>query len=322
MRKLNNKGFSLTELLVGIGMLAAVALCVASFFVMANKSTKTLEEDLSISTDVLLLERMLVHDFKASSSSFNNISMRDDRGFNFFDYITDMQDQTDRGSRTVTLWPDKNEFIFIVDALEAASMLYAPEKAYNVGPQPSASNAAAPLTFVSLNKDDIVTKKTKDSGDLWQSGNTIMLDSPASFRRVTATGLDYTTPARSPIYLGILRKGTTDPGLKLQKIQIPVINYTNPLYPNEVVTDEDYFLRNIPAVGGGNPLVRLKKVYVVKYYLKTRRDKKVSVYRSVYDGEKFPEGNLLATGVISLTFMRSSATSSIIDYKIEKVEKE
>lgn len=314
MRKLDQKGFTLMEVLVAGGMLAILGLCVATFLVSATKSTKEIEEDLSISTDVLLLERNLVQDLKASSSSFNNIVTKDDRGLNFFDYITDQQDLTDRGERLLTLVPDKNEFVFIVDSMKTVSMLYAPEKAYNVGPQPAASTQEASLTFVSLNKDKIVTKRASGSASLWEVGNILMLDSPASFRRATATGLDYTTPARSPVYLGMVTKGDVLGRLS----NVSMINFRNPLYPNETITNEDYFLRNIPAVGGGNPLVRLKKVFIVKYYLKTEKDKQISVYRSVHNGSGFPEGTLLAKGIKSLVMKRAAATSSIIDYIVLK----
>ncbi|MFM6929284.1 MAG: type II secretion system protein J [Bdellovibrio sp.] len=314
MKNLGQKGFTLMEVLVASGMLVILSLCVGSFLISVSKSTKEVEEDLSISTDVLLLERTLVQDLKASSSSFNNIVTKDDRGLNFFDYITEQQDLTNRGERLLTLLPDKNEFIFIVDSMKTVSMLYAPEKAYNVGPQPTSAIQEASLTFVSLNKDKIVSKRGTGSASLWEIGNILMLDSPASFRRVTTTGLDYTVPARSPVYLGVVTKGDVLGRLS----NVGMINFSHPLYPNETISNEDYFLRNIPAVGGGNPLVRLKKVFIVKYYLKTEKDMQISVYRSVHNGSGFPEGSLLAKGIKSLVMKRAAATSSIIDYMVLK----
>lgn len=314
MKKLTNKGYTLIEIMIGVGILGLVGLAVSTFLIFAQKNSKAIQDDISIATDVLIFERILMQDLKASASSFNNVKLKDDRGLNFFDYLTDVEDLTDKGARTFTLLPDKNEFVLIVEAEDSMSMIYSPAMAYNVGPQPTNMNLAASLQFVSLNKDDIVTKTTSGSGDLWKEGHLLMLDSPASFRRMTAGGLDYSTPARSPIFIGkVNRTGAT----ALSKITgISVVDFSHPIYPAETVTSEDYFLRNIPAVGGGNPLVRLKQVKIAKYYLKTDKEKKIGVYRAEFDGSKFDEGQLLALGVKSFSLSRSDATKSIIDYTI------
>lgn len=314
MKNLTNKGYTLIEIMIGVAILGTVGLAVSSFLIFAQKNSKAIQDDLSVATDVLIFERVLMEDLKASASSFNNLKLLDDRGLGFFDYITDVEDLTDKNARKLTLIPDKNEFVLIVEAEDSMSMIYSPAMAYNVGVQPTNMNQSATLQFVSLNKDDIVKKTTDGTGDLWKEGNLLMLDSPASFRKIIGTGLDYSVPARSPIFIGKISK--TGPSVLTKITGISAVDFSHPLYPNETVASEDYFLRNIPAVGGGNPLVRLKQVRIAKYYLKTDQDKKVGVYRAEFDGSKFSEGRLLALGIKSFSLSRVSATKSVIDYTI------
>ncbi len=314
MKNLTNKGYTLIEIMIGVGILGLVGLATSTFLIFAQKNSKAIQDDVSVATDVLIFERILMQDLKASAASFNNLKIKDDKGLNFFDYITDVEDQTDKNGRTFTLVPDKNEFVVIVDAEDSMSMIYSPAMAYNVGVQPTNMNQSAPLQFVSLNKDDIVSKTTSGTGDLWKEGNLLMLDSPASFRRMLAGGLDYSTPARSPIFIGKVVRG--GPSVLAKITGISSVDFSHPIYPNESVTNEDYFLRNIPAVGGGNPIVRLKQVKIAKYFLKTDQDKKIGVYRAEFDGSKFSDPQLLALGVKSFSLSRETATKSIIDYTI------
>lgn len=315
IRTNNTRGFTLVEIMVGVGILGILGLTVGAFLLFAKKESNSFQNELLTETDVLIFERVLMRDLKASAPSFNNLVVRDLNGLNFFDYITDVEETTSKNARVVELVPDKGEFIMIVDAADATSMLYSPEKAYDVGSIAPGVSTAAPLKFVSLNKDDIVHKTTSRVSSIWVTKNILMLDSPALFRRSISGGtLDYSTPARSPVFLGVVTN--VGPTVLKPILGLNELITTHPLYPAEKVISEDYFLRNVPSVGGGNPIVRLKKVLIVKYFLKTDADKSTSLIRSLYDGGKWDSGTLLAKGVKKLTMRREKATDSIIDYSV------
>lgn len=312
----NNKGFTLLEVMIATALIGMVGLILASFLEFAGKSSKKVTDELSVLQDVLTLERVLLRDLKSAGSSFNAMKIKDDRGRLFFDLVTDNQDLTDKGPRDFTLKKGKNYFDLIVESDKFRSMIYSPATAYNVGAQPTNPMVAATLSFVSLNRNGIVRLTTQDTGNLWEAGNILMLDSPSTFRQVTPSGLDYSKPARSPIYLGYLRNSNSNMLANLGTYGI--YDTSHPLKPNLNISSEDIFLRNVPGVGGGNPLVRLRKVQIVRYYLKDTEDGKLSIYKSMFDGAKFSGDILLAKGVKGLSFHRKKATEPLIEFKVIK----
>ncbi|WP_374030778.1 prepilin-type cleavage/methylation domain-containing protein [Bdellovibrio bacteriovorus] len=254
------------------------------------KTKKEITNEIEDKVDNILAERMILRDLKYSEPSFNNVIITDDNGRAFFDYVADVtQSSVDNAPRKLTLEAGRrNEFIFIAtNEKMGGSMMYAPSNAYQVGTPPGDPFVAATLTFVSLNKDNIVQfSDPQGLGRYWQAGNVLMLDTPTMVRQMTASGPDYSKPARSPIFLGTVQS----PGpTRLIALNIPgFINTTNPMYPSETIGDEDKFLRDIPPMGGAAPLVRLKVVSIIKYYL--QKDTKGN--RSMFIGRCTPVGSL------------------------------
>ena len=132
---------------------------------------------------------------------------------------------------------------------------------------------------------------------------------------MTSMGPDYTKPARSPIFLGVVPNAGASTLLRLNLGNL--IDMSNPMYPNETITNEDKFLRDIPPMGGAAPLVRLKAVNIIKYYLdKDPQTKTVNLLRSVYKNNTFSQGQLFAAGVSRVVFSRNNARDSLIYYQI------
>ncbi len=309
------RGFTLVEMIVGIALMGILGLVTASFFVFTAKTKNEITNEIEDKVDNILAERMLLKDLKFSEPSFNNLLITDDSGFRFFDYAFDTTDQVDDNrERKFTLdVNNKKEFTFLVTAEKlGASVMYTPSVAYEIGEIPASPNVAASLTFQSLNKGGELAKSRVG---YWQPGVVLMLDTPAMVREMTSTGPNYKRPARSPVFVGVVQApGAT----RLKRVDLPnFVDYSNPMYPSETVTDEDYFLRNVPPLGGAAPLVRLKAVYIIKYYLeKDKTTGRVSLYRSTYDANGFQSGQLFATNVSKVEFTRKSARDALIYFKI------
>ncbi|XGC79881.1 Tfp pilus assembly protein FimT/FimU [Bdellovibrio bacteriovorus] len=318
----NQKGFTLAEMVVGIALLGIMGMVAASFFVFTAKTKNEIVNDIEDSVDSILAERMLLKDLKNSEPSFNNLLLVDDNGNRFFDYVSDRTDQSvDNSPRTLTLAPGgKNEFIFIStsDKLGPAIM-YTPAMAYDVGAPSPNPMIASPLNFRSLNKGGALNVSDPDdpSKKLWTPGRVLMLDSPAQVREMTATGPNYNRPARSPIFIGtVVSEGET----RLNPVDLGnMLDRTNPMYPNETITDEDKFLRDLPPMGGAAPIVRLKPIVIIKYYLsKDNTGKKINLMRSTFDGQRFGDGQLFASDIEKVVFSRKDAHDSLIYYMIAR----
>lgn len=310
----NQSGFSLAEMVVAIALIGILGMVISSFMVFAEKSKNEITNEIEDKVDNILAERMILRDLKSSEPSFNNVLIRDDQGRRFFDYITDRAEQgVDLSARTLTLQAGvRNEFTFLtVNTRLGGTIMYTPSMAYNVGNPPMDPYQEAELTFHSLNKGGEITKV---NSKYWQPGVLLMLDSPALVREMTPTGLNYNRPARSPIFVGaVTGVGET----RLRPLNLPnFLDLTHPLYPNETVTSEDKFLRDVPPMGGAAPLVRLKAVTIVKYYLEKDVTNKYNLKRAVFDGSQFSMGQLFAQDIQKVIFTRKDPYDAVIYFNI------
>lgn len=75
-------------------------------------------------------------------------------------------------------------------------------------------------------------------------------------------------------------------------------------------------------MGGAAPLVRLKVVNIIKYYLaKDQSGKQINLWRSVYGLQGFNQGQLFAYDVQKVEFSRKDAKDALIYFKIVRPEK-
>lgn len=314
MKKLNNKGFTLSELLVGVALMAIVGMVTASFFVFSSKTRNEIVNDIEDKTDSIIAERVLLKDLKYSEPSFNNFNLSDDTGRNFFDFESERSSKSmDNEPRkyTMSMTGKKDFTVMIVNEKLGSSVMYTPRTAYKIPYIPTDPNVAAPLNFVSLNQGNAVTQAQPL---FWQPGVLLMLDTPAMVRQMTAFGPNYNRPARSPIFVGeVSGAGET----RLTPIKLNLLIRTNPMYPNETIENEDSFLREIPPMGGAAPLVRLKAVSIIKYYLdQDSKTKKVNLWRSVYKNSQFASPSLVASDIDRVEFSRKDPHDSVVYFNI------
>lgn len=310
----NQSGFSLAEMVVAMALLGILGMVVSSFMVFAEKSKNEITNEIEDKVDNILAERMILRDLKSSEPSFNNVIIKDDQGRRFFDYVTDRAEQgIDLTARTLTLQAGvRNEFTFLtVNTRLGGTIMYTPSMAYSIGNPPMDPYQEAELTFHSLNKGGEIAKVNPL---YWQPGVLLMLDSPALVREMTPTGPNYNRPARSPIFIGAVTSGGES---RLRPLNLPnFLDQTHPLYPSELVTNEDKFLRDVPPMGGAAPLVRLKAVTIVKYYLEKDEMNKYNLKRAVYDGSQFSMGQLFAQDIHKVIFTRKDPYDAVIYFNI------
>ncbi len=316
---LNQKGFTLSEILVGVALMSIVGMVAASFFVFSAKTQTQITNEIEDKTDNIIAERMLLKDLKLSEPSFNNLLVADDKGLAFFAFDSERNSKTlDASPRALTLQiAGKKEFSFMVvnDKL-GGTLMYTPSAAYNIPYIPKDPNVAAPLNFISLNKVNNGKNTVKSANPLfWSLGVILMLDTPAMVREMTTFGPNYNRPARSPIFVGVVQG---DGETKLVPIALAnFLDKTNPMYPNETIDSEDSFLREIPPMGGAAPLVRLKAVSIIKYYVEQdSKTNKVNLWRSVYDGANFSSGAMIASDIEKVEFSRKDPHDSVIYFNI------
>lgn len=317
-------GLTLLELLMGV--------LITSIFVMGLMSLLTFTADqnhqivtkVNEEVDAIIGERVLFSDLRTAALSLNNVSSPDDSGREFFDYIPDMASNflpTEQSRRQLTLSASSNRTLVIIglNPTEAPPLMYDPTAAYQFTPPPANLGTAGGLTFISLNRNEYVNNAQRllqkvATIDFWRNGQILMLDTPARIRPVLAgPTVNMSTPPRSSFYLGYVS------GAQLSRIQIPEIKRTHPRYSTPVNVDSaDYFLRTVPAIGGGAPVVRMSAVRIVKYSVSptARNPNRVDLYREIHNGTGFVNRQAFATDLLRVEFRRESIFNPLISFKL------
>lgn len=321
--KLNNKGVTLIEMLVALGVATVAVGLVASTQMSLIKDQIRMRKTLEANIDETLAERILFNDFNGLDPSYNNIAVKDDAGNSFFDFYPDVPEAslTGRKDREINLTLDgKTEFYILTQDKSAGSLLiYDPVMAYDVGPSSTDFNVAATLSFKSINKNNWVGAQRPG---FWVANKTLMLDTPAKVRIVTGGKVNLQIAPRSPIFIG------TVSGMNLNPLAGSFATNITKTHPETgaVISSADNFLRTVPSLGGGQSIVRLRAVKVVRYSLvkatETQGYKTVpaNLYRSIYENGAFSSPVLLADKVDKFTLRRDSVLKRMIYFKVNKAE--
>ncbi|MFN7905616.1 MAG: type II secretion system protein J, partial [Pseudobdellovibrionaceae bacterium] len=131
----NNKGFTVTELMVALGLSVILGMMTVGFQLDMKRSVQKLEDRADFVTDANTGLRIVWDMLGKMKPSFNNLTLGDDDGRNFFDMATDMNIPGSGGavmSRKFTLNFDRidngrTEFVFLADEPKrGAGVLYNP----------------------------------------------------------------------------------------------------------------------------------------------------------------------------------------------------
>lgn len=320
---MNQKGMTIIDILIGVALMALLGGLISSTHLFVNKQFVNLKNDMDDSIDSNLAERMLFSDLANLEPSFNNLKTVDDKGYGFFDYYPDVPANAVRTplarEAELSITKQRMEFYVVIQDIKAGALLnYEPSTAYDIGNAPDDFNVAATLSFASLNKNSWVSVQRPA---FWTDGKLLLVDTPARVRPVTSTGnIDMSILPRSPIYVGRVsgKDLAFDNNLKTY------FNVTHPDSGAELNSLDKFFL-NLPSVGGGQPLVRIRAVRLIRYYLEPYEDQRLltkpsRLYKTEFVGGKFTEPFLMADKVDRLVFKRDSVLKRMMYFKLIKAK--
>ncbi|AFY01850.1 hypothetical protein Bdt_2165 [Bdellovibrio bacteriovorus str. Tiberius] len=307
--------------MIGVGLVAILTSVVVTTQLSVTRDQVKMTKELEDSIDTKLAERILFSDFNNVDPSYNNLTVLDDSGNKFFDFYPDVPaNALGKLEREATLKiTGRKEFVIMTqDPAAGGVLVYDPVLAYEVGPAPDDFNVAASLVFKGLNyKDKVVAQRPA----LWSNGRTVMLDTPAKLRPLLNGVANMKVAPRSPVYVGTVNGITTlsDSG---------IYNYVNMAHPEtgEMMSSADIFLRRAPSIGGGQSLIRLRAVHLIKYYLEEMKDTTGSgqrmsrLYKVSYADGRWGTPVLLADRVEELNLRRDSILKRMIYFKVKKVK--
>lgn len=317
---LNNKGLSLVELLVAVGILGISALVVGSTQVMINRELTNSEKVIQSKIESLTGEKLLFFDLQSANVSFNNVLIRDDNSKNFFDYIPDLPISASSNSepeRKITLstkeGSNKTEIVFLMDDPSLGPVLvYDPSAAYKIGEAPADLNTPASLTFEGLNRKEWIANQREN---FWKTAHLLMLDTTARIRSMFGT-VDMKVPPRSPIFVGKVNGDNLSADAILKKY----LNVTHPETGQEI-GDADTFLRTVPSAGGGIPTVRIRAITAIRYSVENTGNN-MRLWRTIYSPETgtWERKFLINENLDSVVFERSSVSSKIVTVKMNLID--
>lgn len=263
----HDRGFTVIEIVVAVGVAAAVLMVAASTLLEVQRSAHKLQSTMNHEVDLSLGIRMTVSLIRKGALSYNNLIVPDDEGNNFFDLITDISamqipNPASRSRRlTLSLRPSGRTTLFLLfnDDSESESLMYNPIDAYQVGPPPADLNRSGTLSYRGVNFRSAVSSRAPA---VWQEGKMIMLYNPIPLREIVGGEVDVFTPPRHTIFLGQVV------GDDLRHSSLGgLIRSTHPSNPTLTINSPDVFFRHLASVGGSSPLVILQPIGLLKLTL-------------------------------------------------------
>jgi len=341
----------LLEVVMALGLSGLVGLAVFGFYTSFTSEIGQLSDDIEISTDIESGQRILMRDLKLIDTSFGVINVKDDSGESFFDYFPDVPENDLAGpiTRTLTLkMGGRTELVLLLHDSQAHSiptLNYDPSWAYRITNasfsgegaveyqhvnwvQPGPSGHASMIS--SLRNAEYEGGKMIRPG-FWNDGQLLMFDSVSMFRSPAQTNQRNRYPPRPPFFVG--RVNGTQPTAPFN-IDAEVRKHVNTKHPISETYENDSanaFLWGLPSTAGGMPLVRLRPVKLVKFYIKPmypsdpdpKRRMLMQLYRHVYTKGKWDLAKnhfMIAEKLKSVQFRRNSVSDKAVLFDISRSE--
>ena len=298
------KGIGILESILSMGILTFLILVSISTTVMlsAHLHTQTKEVDHEIERSIV--KRFILKDLMMLNFSFYNLTLADDKGRDFYSLFEGSD--IDGFERLFTIENLGRPFYFLrISQKDIPIMMYDPIKAYHDVRAPTSiedANNPTPLNFVSLNKNNYIVKQD-DGKRLWKQNNLLLVSSP---NPISLTG---TTRVRIPAFLGYISGNQLIPYPNKEGIFIR----THPLERSIIISSVDQFLRTVPSMAGGIPLIYLTPLELVKYQIVDFQFK-----RSVWSAKikDFSAPYSVGSGVEKVIFIRKSSNTPIVAVKM------
>lgn len=325
-------GMSLVELVVSIAVASIIFTTVTWFTIYLKTMTVNFEKKQAVNIDSELVYRFLEKDILNSFFSFNNLTLPGETTNKFFDYYPDYVPSSQISlsppiQRQFGLKGDgSNEFsMLVMSDPPGAPLSYDPVKAYAYPSSSGSLTTPLTLTFANINQNNYISSQRPNflTGTkyllfyvpVWLRKKVVQT-LPDGHQITTSNPVDF---PKMPVFLG--KNSESNFNKYTWNSTVSLVN------PSDGVeyTDIDAYLRNLPVVGGGAPVVMLRVLSLVKYKIvsttvggKTR----YQIYRWNSDSHKEGDlGDFIGEGVKGITFQRKLLTLPLMDIVLD-VDKE
>lgn len=317
----NNKGLSLIELLIAGSIGCAVLFYTVQFVKINEVSNKKTQSDLEDTSDNLNMEAILRKDLTNAKHSLNNLSVEDDTGKKFFDYLSSST-CTDDCTRSIKMeigekvgTISKNSLYFIIINTAAGDQqIYNPADAYKRGT----------LIFNSLNDNNTLSIRPNSPwNESIKTKSTLMfVYSPIEIFS-SLTGI--VTPGRTLSFLGWAGAGNFLGKLIPENITDNGISYymNDDLRTGKKISSEDEFFKNMPYTTGLGSFAFLTAAKVVRYRLKTVQEGgklQGELLRAELNSNRVYTERTIGFGIRKIEFRRETISSPAISIKTENVK--
>jgi ribosomal protein L25 (general stress protein Ctc) len=332
---LKNQGFTITELLIAMGLTVIVGLGIFQALTNSSQMTKAFSEKMDDRVEAKLGDKLLVRDLRNAGASLNNVYAKDDHGNNFFDHDVNRSSEfyrkQNRKNRVLTLSKDGTKtFHFLAfDTLRGTGLFADAVTFFEVGAPPANPYAPASLTYKGMNYNNYLTATNSEGEPI---NNPLLIDPVNLDKLILVDSSSYmpTEPARPAVFIGKITKvKSIYDVLKLGDSSIPKINGT-PMWNYNITTPKntivkpsnfEEFMYNLPPVGANGASVRIKPVRIFKYELDCVTDKTECIlYRhDVLHGassQKIP----VLRGFNKIVFLRDDIATSVFKVTTEKID--
>jgi len=328
----NQKGFSLMEIMLTVGLMTFVVLGNTMFINDFVKRMTHYEKESAEESQMAVLNVMAMNILKKASLSFNRISLRDDNGQSFFDYYPDVPLSTfgNNGDRSIllTVANKKNFYLFSTEEGDFSSMNYDPMHAYAQTAAPASIVDDGQIAYRGLNSVPNITDASGNAARTklmtsyfdtrWASGKIFILTCPTYLRPVVGNSINIMTSPRTASLIG---KVVNDDLLPLfdGEATVPLIN-THPVTLAPYNSVDQYF-RTLPTVGGASPFVKIEPAQLIRFEMRANK-LYPSGYADLYIQKWSPSGFnsdiAVAEKIKSVEFKRKSVTLPLISMEIQK----
>lgn len=350
------RGLSMIEAIIAMGLFGVLALAVTQFSRKSEKQIEVASERINNTVARLGGSKVMINDIAVSMASFDLLNILDDRGMPFFVYSRSelcMPASTDkeRCSRKIVLSIPKGEvrskpFFLIINKGYPSERLQtelSPRRMFAGG------------TYQSFNPDaadsNLTIAKTASRPDSpWDAGRLILISSVNSFydcHSMAHGSVGATCDIKCPVpgtcdhaterplaLLGIVKKDYLDlqPVAVEKQPSLLKTNYLICLKPTcssssakrlEVVSTKD-LIEGLPYLPGLNNNVSYSPVQMVRYHLERPSadapDHKILLMRSVStivgSSISFAKAHILSSGVQGVEFFRENISHPNIKFKL------
>ncbi len=309
----NQKGFTLIESLVALGLMSLVfAISGYQMYKMNEMKQKAITQAENITT-MSFSENFIWDKLRTVGVGYNVLNVLDSGGRNFFDFNSDVPESfipaATRGRRIVmSREPGGITDLFLMnyDFDLSSTALYEPAAAYSISE--NSPTTTSTFTYSGINSNGSIKARI---GAGWAPGKLFLMINPVPLRATNAAGLvNMADPSRPMVFLGRVTANEADLTLE----SLPFVRRNDPRNLTNQILTPDQFFRNLPLAAGSAPLVEIIPVKIIRFWLEANPKKPSAsiLYYGNFENGTTVGRFVLSDDVSSLIFERSSITSRLI----------